>query len=88
MRRGRKAVDVTAPAAAGLPPRFTVRHASAEPAEDTGGWRITDGNGDLVADGLASRRLATRMMASYAAKRPLPLRVEDASGTPTGDRLG
>jgi hypothetical protein len=87
VRCGRKTGAAQASEWSSPPALFTVRH-DTEPADDVGGWRITDGNGDVVVAGMDSRHQAVRLMASYAAKRPLPLCVEDASGRPTGDRLG
>jgi hypothetical protein len=41
-----------------------------------------------VVSGLRTRSLAIRMLGTYVGDHELPLRVEDANGQPTGDRLG
>jgi hypothetical protein len=52
------------------------------------GWQIADSTGHVVVSGLRTRSLAIRMLGTYVADYPLPLRVEDSNGQPTGDRLG
>lgn len=52
------------------------------------GWRIADAGGEIVAEGLASRGEAIRLLGKFASGHSLPLTVIDQSGKPTGDRLG
>lgn len=52
------------------------------------GWGIADARGELLAEGLASRSQAIRLLGEYAEGHDLPLRVVDGRGRPTGDRLG
>jgi hypothetical protein len=52
------------------------------------GWQIADSTGAVVVSGLRTRSLAIRMLGTYVQDHELPLRVEDADGQPTGDRLG
>ena len=58
------------------------------PSPTSAGWRIRDRSGQIVVSGLRSRSLAIRMLGTYVGDHDLPLRVEDANGQPTGDRLG
>ena len=61
---------------------------SPSPTPASAGWRIRDRSGQIVVSGLRTRSLAIRMLGTYVGDHELPLRVEDANGQPTGDRLG
>jgi hypothetical protein len=80
--------DVAQPPPPPLETRFTVRAEPVQPAETEGRWQIVDGTGQIVVADLQTRKLAIRAMGSYANDYPLPLRVRDKHGQPTGDRLG
>jgi hypothetical protein len=52
------------------------------------GWSIRDGDGHIVASGLASRAAALRTIGVVAMReRCAPYEVLDPAGRPTGDRL-
>jgi hypothetical protein len=53
------------------------------------GWTVVDATGATVADSLPSRAHAIRRIGYFATStHPLPLRVLDPSGVPSGDRIG
>jgi hypothetical protein len=52
-------------------------------------WAIVDADGATVVDDLPSRRDAARRLGSYVTPdHPLPLRVVDPTGQPSGDMIG